>query len=213
MINTLLKAKHWQIFLLVFGLPIFIYLGWLIHFFSHLGFYIDHDLDVNDAQDLFESFMSLILLMLIPISIQYAWFWSMAIGLQKKLPEGMRMNENLFKVVYVLPIVFILLYFLFLSFLFGNIDQVEKWHWHFLEEGENIGFIVFGFFAFFLLSLFMVFCVFYQYWFIAKTIKSAQLQKEAVFSEYVGEFFLVWFYPIGVWILQPTINKLMEGKY
>lgn len=59
------------------------------------------------------------------------------------------------------------------------------------------------------LSLFVTFCAFYQYWFIAKTIKTAELQRDVKFSEYVGEFFLVWFYPIGVWILQPTINKLV----
>jgi hypothetical protein len=31
------------------------------------------------------------------------------------------------------------------------------------------------------------------------------------FKDFVGEFFLVWFFPIGVWILQPTINKLEDG--
>jgi len=23
-------------------------------------------------------------------------------------------------------------------------------------------------------------------------------------------FFLIWFYPIGIWIIQPKINKMME---
>ena len=75
-----------------------------------------------------------------------------------------------------------------------------------LENFDNIGLFFFGIMFFIGISLFVVFCTFYQFWFIAKTIKSAQLKREAVFSEFVGEFFLVWFYPIGVWILQPMVK-------
>jgi hypothetical protein len=30
------------------------------------------------------------------------------------------------------------------------------------------------------------------------------------FRDFAGEFFLVWFYPVGVWIIQPKINKMIE---
>ncbi len=208
MIERLLKAKHWQIFLLVFGLPVFIYIGWLISFFSDLSFYMHSDFEFEAAQDFFDGIMLMIVLMLIPMGIMYAWFWSMAIGLQKKLPQGMKMNVSLFKVFFVVPIIFMLLYFLLLSILFGNIEQLEELDS--IEHIENLGLFVFGIISYIFLSLFIVFCTFYQYWFIAKTIKSAQLQKDASFGEFVGEFFLVWFYPIGVWILQPAVNKLVE---
>jgi hypothetical protein len=32
----------------------------------------------------------------------------------------------------------------------------------------------------------------------------------AKFSDYSGEFFLIWFSPIGYWILQPRLNKLTD---
>lgn len=41
----------------------------------------------------------------------------------------------------------------------------------------------------------------------AKTIKTVELQKKVTFSDFAGEFFLLWFSPIGIWILQPKINK------
>ena len=43
----------------------------------------------------------------------------------------------------------------------------------------------------------------------AKTIKTVELQKKVTFSDFAGEFFLLWFSPIGIWILQPKINKFV----
>ncbi len=46
--------------------------------------------------------------------------------------------------------------------------------------------------------------------FAAKNLKSVELEREAKISEYLGDFFLVWFFPIGIWILQPRIHKLIN---
>ena len=58
------------------------------------------------------------------------------------------------------------------------------------------------------LHLFSMFCIFYCLYFVAKTYKTAELQREVSFGDFVGEFFLFWFYPIGVWFLQPKINEM-----
>ena len=55
------------------------------------------------------------------------------------------------------------------------------------------------------LHLFSMFCIFYL---IAKTIKTAELQRKVGFGDFAGEFFLLWFYFIGIWINQPKVNKL-----
>ena len=207
MINTFLKAKHWQLFLLIFALPFVIYIGWLISFFSDFFGNIDYYDSSDFPIELFNGIIYMILLMMIPVVIQYIWFWSMAMGLQKKLPPGMTMKTGLFKAFFIIPIVYGALYLLFIVSFLGNIENLENLEN--LEDFESIGFMILGFMFFLGLSLFVTFCTFYQFWFIAKTIKSAELQRDAKFSEFVGEFFLVWFYPIGVWILQPTINKLV----
>ena len=46
--------------------------------------------------------------------------------------------------------------------------------------------------------------------FEAKVNQSAELQKEVRFSDFAGEFFLIWLFPIGVWFVQPKVNKIME---
>jgi hypothetical protein len=45
---------------------------------------------------------------------------------------------------------------------------------------------------------------------VAKTIKTVELQREVNFSEFIGEFFMIWFYFIGIWILQPKINRMVK---
>jgi hypothetical protein len=49
-------------------------------------------------------------------------------------------------------------------------------------------------------------------YFVAKTFKTVELQREVSFSDFVGEFFMIWFYPVGIWIIQPKINKMIEEQ-
>ncbi|MEN9640511.1 MAG: hypothetical protein RLZZ262_2380, partial [Bacteroidota bacterium] len=41
-------------------------------------------------------------------------------------------------------------------------------------------------------------------------IKLLELQREVRFSEFIREFFLIWFFPIGIWFIQPKINRWFE---
>ena len=66
------------------------------------------------------------------------------------------------------------------------------------------------FFALFALGFISFLCTLYVIYFIAKALKSIELQRSARFDEFVGEFFLIWFFPIGIWIIQPTVNKLFD---
>ena len=45
---------------------------------------------------------------------------------------------------------------------------------------------------------------------MAKTIKTAEQKRKLDFGDFAGEFFLMWFFMIGVWILQPKINRMSE---
>jgi amino acid permease len=61
-----------------------------------------------------------------------------------------------------------------------------------------------------LLHLFSMFCTFYSLYFVAKTYKTVELQREVSFSDFAGEFFMICLCPIGIWIVQPKINKMIE---
>jgi len=52
--------------------------------------------------------------------------------------------------------------------------------------------------------------MFYCLYFISKSLKAVELQRDVTFNDYAGEFFLIWFFPIGIWFIQPRINKLFD---
>jgi hypothetical protein len=58
------------------------------------------------------------------------------------------------------------------------------------------------------LLLLAAFCMFYNFYFVSKSLVIAETGKSATFNEYAGTFFLLWFYPIGIWFIQPRINRL-----
>ena len=60
--------------------------------------------------------------------------------------------------------------------------------------------------------LYIFFAFFHFFAFPAKTLKSIELKREARLSEYLGEFILMLILPIGIWALQPRVNKIIESK-
>ena len=61
-----------------------------------------------------------------------------------------------------------------------------------------------GFYAFFAFLHFLIFP--------ARILKSIEQDKKADIGECIGDFFLIVFLPIGVWFLQPRINKVATQK-
>jgi hypothetical protein len=196
MTDLFLKAKHWQIFLLLFVLPIFfqfILMGTMMS-----GIIIGRE---PDPATVFQFFRYFPVLMIIYMVFHFGWQWSIAIGLQKKVPAEVSMKVNKFKIFFFIPLVYILLFTSFISYTVSG--------FMFSDPEPNIAF--FGaFFIIFPLHLFAMFSIFYVIYFVAKTYKTVELQRAVKFSDFAGEFFLVWFYPVGVWIIQPKINKMIE---
>jgi hypothetical protein len=196
MIDKFLKAKHWQLFLLTFGIPVIFQIVMMVSMFSNF---------INqknpDPATMFSYMKFFPFMMIFFMAIFFGWFWSIAIGLQKKVPENVTMKVRKFKVFFIIPMVYFLIFICFFLFSFNKL----------LSNPEpSLGFIG-GLFAIVIpLHLFSIFCIFYTLYFVAKTIKTVELQKAVTFSDFVGEFFLIWFYPIGIWIIQPKINKMIE---
>jgi hypothetical protein len=125
----------------------------------------------------------------------YGWLWSIAIGLQQVIPVEFKLNVNKFKIFFLISIVYMILILIF----FMSIINLD---------GPNP-----GIFAVIVpIHLFSMFCLIYSLYFVAKTFKSAELQRKVTFSDFAGEFFMIWFFPIGIWIIQPKVNKLVESR-
>lgn len=197
MIERFLKAKHWQLFLLTFGLPIIFQIIMMVSIFSNLA------TDTNpDPEKIFNYMKFFPIIMVLFTAIFFGWFWSVAIGLQKKVPENVTMKVKKFKIFFFIPMVYILCIMIFISYAINGLIESSS--------EPNVGLLGSIFAIIVPLHLFSMFCIFYTLYFVAKTFKTVELQREVEFSDFAGEFFMIWFYPIGIWIIQPQINKFIE---
>ena len=190
MIEKFLKAKHWQIFMLTFGLPIILEI--IAMPFMIIG---------NNPMVIMKIMPIMMIFFIVGF---FGWFWAIAIGLQNKVPTGIKMKVKKFKEFFLIPLIYIILIFGFMGFAFGGI----------LENGQQpSGGMIGGLVGIIVpLHLFSMFCIFYCLYFVSKTFKTVELQREVTFSDFAGDFFMIWFFPIGVWIVQPKINKMIENK-
>ncbi|MFI5140087.1 MAG: hypothetical protein ACHQIM_19865 [Sphingobacteriales bacterium] len=198
--NLFLRAKHWQLFLLSFGIPLLLEIVMMASIFSHLL----HQANVPpDPYVLFGYFNLFPVIMLLFMGTMLGWQWSVATGLQKLLPAGITMKVTMFKTFLIIPVIYICLILGFMSYFVSA-------GFHRSEVVDYGIYISISFAVIIPLHLFSMFCLFYCLYFVAKTLKTVELQREAGFSDFAGEFFLTWFFPIGVWILQPRINKMIK---
>lgn len=182
-----LQLKHWQLFVLLIGIPI------ILEFLT-VGFIFSAD----DFSSGFQSFLRIFpVLMLLYMSILFGWLWSVGVFLSKKLPKGEPMPIGLFKGAIIIPMLYILFICWFVAKLMWGNEMSE------LFINEKLGLILTAHFT-------SMACIFFVLFFNAKALKSVELQRSALLGDYVGEFFLFWFFPVGIWFLQPRINQLLE---
>jgi hypothetical protein len=174
----LLKLKHWQLFVLTWGIPVIIN----IYTFSKPALMV-------------KLFPVMMLVFIIGI---FGWIWAISTQLHKKLPMEVNMNIKGFKIIFSVPIVYTLALTLWMAYHF---------YFKFPEGSSNVGSII-GIVAF--VHFVSMVCILLGLRFAAQTLRSVELGRLAKFSDYAIEFFLIWFSPIGFWILQPRLNKLIE---
>jgi hypothetical protein len=202
MIEKFLKAKHWQLFVLMFGVPMifqFIMMGTIFASISSGA-----EPDPSTFINIFSIFP---LMMILFMGIFFGWFWSIAIGLQEKIPANVKMKTGKFKVFFFIPLIYISLFTIGISTTMSGLLRTAE-----AGEQPNIGLLAGSMAIIFPLHILSMFSIFYCLYFVSKTFKTVELQRETTFSDFAGEFFLLWFYPVGIWIIQPKINKMIEGN-
>ncbi|MFD2892692.1 hypothetical protein ACFS5J_11790 [Flavobacterium chuncheonense] len=196
MITSFLKAKHWQLFTLTTGIPIILYIGFMVTIFSQ----ISENPDTANPFEIFNFFKWFPLIMLFILFFHLGWIWSIEYGLQKYVPQNITLKIKRFKILFFIPVIYLLLIntFLFLTFtdFENNIPPFSPFIMLFIIP----------------LHLLSMFCLFHNLYFCAKTIKTIELKREVSFNDYIGEFFLMWFNFIGIWILQPRINNIISQE-
>ncbi len=174
-----LRAKHWQIFLLLFVVP-------TVAEFAAIGFVstnVRSWRDINGATLLFLGAMFLYLLSFL------CWYWSMGSFLASTVESELKLKQGFFRLALLYPLFYMPVFF-----------------WIVFSPGLGPAAIIFP------LHLFCMFCLFYGLYFVSKNLVMAETGKPASFYDYAGPFFLIWFYPIGIWFIQPRVNRLYAEK-
>jgi hypothetical protein len=60
--------------------------------------------------------------------------------------------------------------------------------------------------------LLATFCMFYLIYFVSKALVMAEAARPVSFYDHAGPFFLLWMFPLGVWVIQPRINRLFQAR-
>ena len=186
--NSILKAKHWQVFLIVLILPTLIYLA------------------TSSINSPLIQILSTYLYTTLSIVGIMIYLWLVTISLQKSLPKSKRKLSSRYDILFTIPILlFILLvvmHILKIDGAIGIIGDENRAKAVFVSEKmlKTTLPLIFALTASALLCVLIV----------SKALKSAMLKKEVKFTEYIPELIQFIFFPIGIWILQPKINKLKK---
>ena len=161
-----LHAKAWQMFLLIIG-PLLLPSPDGVGFFGFLG-----------------------LNWLVSMIVIIAWMYSIGISANSQLTNGLKENQIIYNVGFLIPFIYGILY----SVLFFQAGLIQPPVWLiFLHLVSMIG-------------------MFYGLWFTSKQFATFKKGEKVKFSDYIGPLLLFWFSPIGVWFIQPKINELFQTK-
>lgn len=178
-----LKIKHWQFFLLFLVLPMILQ-----------SIFIEQSFNQDNTYSLIYA-----LIMLLFLIGFFGWMLTIGFKLNSLLPRELKFKTGFYKFSVIFPLGY--MFFLYLSM--GSLSTN-------LSGDGNLNPALFP--IIFVLHLFTMFCIFYILRLSAKILKTFENQEKTSFGGYAGEFFLMWFFPLGIWIIQPRVNKIYE-KY
>jgi hypothetical protein len=171
-----LRARHWQIFLLLVG-------GMILGQMAVLN---SLSMPARSPQDLDKAIGRLALLTVPFMLFFLSWFWAIGSFANSLAAHSDRPNIRMFRFALIYPAVYIVAFFVILSRRPDMPAVIVPFH------------------------LFAMFCMFYNLYFVAKSLALAETRRTVSFYDFSGPFFLLWFFPIGVWIIQPRINRLFR---
>ena len=121
--------------------------------------------------------------------IYYMWPLLIGHGLYLILPEKIDINYNLFLINGVICIVA------------PSVGMI-------ITDGKEMTFHGLAALPFF----YLFYALFYFFAFPARVLKSIETGQEVPFKDCIGDFFLILFLPIGIWFLQPRINRVIQEQ-
>lgn len=177
--SFLLKLKRWQFFILLVGFPLVIQMALI--FAPVLVNRISSEMTHNliTIKELFFGILYL------------GWLYTLGTKLHAKLPNQVKMNLQIFLLFLTIPCVYMLSILIYISASGGMINNTMQ-----------VTPIILP------IYLISIFCALYNMYFIARALRTVELHRPVTFGEWASDFFLICFFPIGIWMLQPRINRI-----
>jgi uncharacterized RDD family membrane protein YckC len=172
-----LRAKHWQLFLLLFGIG---FVGGAAAMTFELS-------TARSPEDFLKVGIPFMVVMALFMFCFLTWFWSMGSFLSSIVQPSLRLKMRFFRFALLYPAAYIFVFFAL-----------------FQSTSTNPALLA----LIFPLHFFAMFCMFYDLYFVSKSLTMAETQRPASLYDYAGPFFLLWFFPVGVWMIQPRVNRL-----
>ncbi|MCP4704273.1 MAG: hypothetical protein GY865_06665 [candidate division Zixibacteria bacterium] len=177
----LLKIKAWRLFILLFGAPFLsLFIGLVI------GIAVGNPAIILPINSIIMVFSMVVFL---------GWLWSMGANINLKVSEEIRLKSVFFKYAILYCAIYAVLFSIFYLIILN------------LENPGSL-FSIFPFIIPF--HLFAMYLMMYINYFVSKNLVMAEKKRDVVVSDYISTFFMIWFYPIGVWIVQPRVNQLFN---
>lgn len=136
-----------------------------------------------------------IILVLIWIYFLFYCVYSLGKSLYKKLP---RLHDLKIKRFYF-HLFFVIIYLTIVLISFSGGYEINQNNY---KDYDWFIFIIIP------LHIFTMYSLFYAIWFLAKTIATIENNRKVGFDFYIREFFLLCFFPIGIWWLHPKLRKI-----
>lgn len=123
-------------------------------------------------------------------------YWTLGIGekLYNKLKDKSILNLKRFKIQIAFVVVYILIVLVMLGGYEINNKNIEEWGWR--------AWVIIP------LHLIVMYFIFHTIYFLSRCISVLRNKKEG-YGWYMLGF---WFFPIGVWIIQPRIIELIKNN-
>lgn len=196
--SIFLRAKHWQLFVPLMVIP---FITFIVFGMAVAIIMLGHN--PKGPEDAVWIFYFFPILFILCGFVQFAWFWNVLTKLRKLVNNRVRFPSWRIKLFFFIPIIYLCLVPFFIAFAVKTTAVSNPRFDQMLQLG------ILGIFVF-IIHFFSIFCILHTIYFAAKIIRSAELQRNARFSTFVGYFFLIWVFPVGIWFIQPRINALLD---
>ena len=186
-IEFVARRKAWQVFLILV-LPMFASQFYLVAHMPRLSS-SRQPLSIEEFEVLFSQTMLLSLLMVV---LLLSWLLSIGLAANQRIEQRLRPRTRL----VIGGAAYAASYIMIAPFIFPGPSS-------FASGDASLGIVV-------PLHFLAMIAMLYVLAFSAKNLIMAERQSLVSFFDYSGPFFLMWFFPIGVWFVQPRVNRLVE---